>query len=112
MDTLSTYGTDESCERHDPNIAPPLLPPDAPRTTPESVRLTCHSVRLIHQQLDTFAAGKDRVNVLHHDVLAVPESGCLFALAEYIHVSKVVMRLLQRIRRWRSGILAHKLRYQ
>lgn len=35
-----------------------------------------------------------------------------FALAEYIHVSKVVMGLLQRIRRWRSGILAHKLGYQ
>lgn len=66
-----TYHTDNTRERHDPRIAPPLLSPHTPSSAPESISLTSHGIRLVDQKLDSLSASEHRVNVLNHDGLSV-----------------------------------------
>ena len=66
----STYHADYARQRHDPDVAPPLLSSDRPGPASESVRLSCESIRLVDQQVETFSSLQNRVDVLHHDVFA------------------------------------------
>jgi len=68
---VSTHHTHDPAQRHDPDIPPPLLPPDAPSTSSERISLTRECTGLVDEQVESFSSLKDRVDVLHHDVFPV-----------------------------------------
>lgn len=70
----STHDDDNTCEDGDFRVLPPLLAAHGTRSAAERVRLTRERVSLVDEEVKALAALQDRVDVLHHDVLAVSVS--------------------------------------
>jgi len=57
---------DRKC--HDLFLFPPHSSSDAPCTSSEDRRLTCHDVRLVNQKFDAFPSTQNLLHILDHDI--------------------------------------------